>query len=110
MVRKKLQKLLGKELEYTATYDKKKGGQVCLVDVEYGGKVFADHVWVHYADRMAKYKHGDKLRFFAVAYTYKDSFNVRKNGINRCHSYMIVDDQYDVAMKDTEERLKRTRR
>lgn len=107
MVRKKLQKLLGKEVEYTAIFDKRKEAQACLTDVKYNGKTFTDHVWVKYTDRMAKYEHGTEIRFFATAYTYKDSHDVRKHGISKCHRFMVVDEQYDTAMKDTEERMKR---
>ena len=109
MSRKKLLKLIGKELEYTATFDKvcAFGTNVVLEDVKYKGKLLTDHVWVKKSESMDKYKHGDVLRFKATAHTYTDKVGERKNGLGRCHHFMMVNDSYDDCSRNYDERNKR---
>ena len=103
---------MGKEVEYTATFDKfcDFGINACLENIRHNGKRYTDHVWIAKTDKMAKYKHGDKIRFIAVAHTYTDKKGERKNGIGRCHHFMLVNNSYDESMNDYNERNKRISR
>ena len=100
---------MGKELVYTATFDKvcSFGTNVCLENIKYKGKTFTDHVWVNKTEGLDLYKYGDEIRFKATAHTYTDKRGERKNGLNRCHHFMMVNDSYDNCSKNYDERNKR---
>jgi len=107
--RKKLQKLLGKDVEWTATMYRygENMNNVMLVDVKHKGKLMTDHVWISNYDSIKQFELGTELRFNAVAVTYKDSKGRRKHGLKRCHSFMVNDTKYIDAIKDGEYRAKR---
>ena len=109
ILRKKLQKLLGKEVEYVATFSRiaDSGNNVLFTTVTQNGKEYTDHIWVNHYDRLDRYKDGDLVRFYATAYTYTDSHGVRKYGLSNCHRFMLFNEQYDVAMEDTAQRMRR---
>ncbi len=109
MNRKKLLKVIGKELEYTATFEKicDFGENVCLVDVKHKGKVLTDHIWTGLTDNLAQFNEGDELKFKATARTYKDRKGNRKNGLYKCYNFRRVDNPVEIAMQDTKYRIKR---
>ena len=89
LTRKKLLKLMGKELEYTGTLYRFDGSGAVLINVKYKGKLVTDHVWVSATTKLQSFKEHDRLVFTATAITYTDSKGVRKHGLEKCFSYML---------------------
>lgn len=108
--RKKLNKLLGKRLKYKATIREVKPKQLCLIDVTYNGKLFADHVWVAARDSLSKLKKGLVVTFIGEATTYTDSFNTRKTGLDRCSSFEVFNEGVEEAREDAKQRYLRNSR
>ena len=107
MTRKKLVKLLGKNLEYTATYQSSKGTRAVLVDVHHKGKYLCDHVNVSLHYTLQKVAYGTEVSFNATAITYKDSFDVRKHGLGKCHSYLPIHEGHNIVKHDNDQKRKR---
>ena len=105
--RKKLNKLLGKKLEYTAVFKKYNGDKALLTEVCYKGKSYTDHAWVSYHNTLRGFKIKTKIAFYATATTYTDSHGVRKNGLNRCHRYRVDEEAFDIVKHDNEQRYLR---
>ena len=107
MTRKKLVKFLGKDLKYTATYQSSKGTKAVLVDVYHKGKYICDHVNVSLHYTLQKLTYGTELSFTAVAITYKDTFNIRKHGLSKCHNYLPKHEGHDIVKHDNYQKRKR---
>ena len=112
--RKKLNKLLGKQVEYKATFMRsyERGGKrmALLADVSYDGKLVADHVWVNMTNTLTVIDNETYIKFNAIAYTYTDSQKRRKNGLKGCRNYHIVNDGIDQAKVDDYQRFLRCRK
>jgi hypothetical protein len=83
MSRKRLARLIGKEVKYTATitgHVDVGGKTTCLQRIKHKGKNVADHVWILRGPFM-QFNRGDKVEFTGKAYTYHDKYNKRKTGI-----------------------------
>lgn len=109
-LRKKLNKLLGKKLEYTAVFDKVINGKALLIDVKYKGKTYTDHIWVGHCYILQGLSFKTKIVFLATAETYKDKHGVRKNGLSRCHRYRVDEEAFDIIKHDKEQRKIRGRK
>ena len=110
MNRKKLTKLIDKELLYTATYDKigNCGLNICVTDVKQGNKTLTDHAWIQLSKGLSpSIKKGDKISFLATARTYKDTRGQRKNGLYKCRKFTLVNDEYETHVKKEEEDYRR---
>lgn len=85
--RKRLSRLIGKELEYTATISIRSGANdnICLKDIKYKGKMVSDHCWVLHWN-LTEFENGTDIVFKATACTYKDRHNVRKTGLRDLHN------------------------
>ncbi len=106
--RKKLGKILGKEVLYTATVSGvgRSGEYVSLQDVKYKGKLFADHIWTNNTVHIEKIEFGTRVGFLGTAVSYVSS-GIRKYGIRQIHSYRILNDGSEISMNDSIEKLKR---
>jgi len=95
--KRKLNKLLGKELQYTAIYKgkSKDKNRALLLNVEHKGKEYTDHVWVKLQHHLISKKPGTKIKFSAVAYMYNDKKNRRKQGLDRCRDYETYIEHYE---------------
>jgi hypothetical protein len=93
MSRKKLSKLFGKLLPYSATIGRLSDDEenVLLLNVCQGGKEVSDHCWISRVHALKAFNIGDEITFHAVATTYKDKKGRRKNGLIKCQSYFLVD-------------------
>lgn len=100
MNRKKMSKLFGKLLDYTATVGKEseEKGSTLLLNVCYKGKEVSDHCWVSTTHALTAFKEGDEITFKGVATTYKCKQQERKNGLERCQSYFLVSDKQAMAI------------
>lgn len=112
ITRKKLNKLLGKSIEYRATFVRKDNSEkrALLVDVTYGGKLVTDHAWVDLAMTLEVLEQNTDIKFTAVAYTYKDSRGNRKNGLNKCRNFHLYNEGVEQAKEDNKQRYLRTSR
>lgn len=107
-MRKRLSKLLGKRVAYTATVNTIRGCNVCLVNVCHKGKEVADHLWCSCKFIIENYEKGTEIDFTAVAYTYRDTKNIRKNGIKNLLGFKESDKEYeDVVTKEHKNLRKR---
>ena len=96
MSKRKLSKLLGKNLKYTAfieefSIDKHR---YLLKDVRHEGKAYADHLWILPTTGTKTIDAGSKIMFEATAYMYNDKFDVRKQGLNHCKNFQTLSDDY----------------
>jgi hypothetical protein len=107
--RKKFSRLLGKELEYSATFCCVNDTRVVVKDVHQDGKYITDHVCISNCYALNKFKDGDKISFTGTASTYTDSKGVRKHGLQKCHDYRKSNDSYQVVMHDHTHRTKRVK-
>ena len=101
--RKKLKKLLNKELNYTGVVGNfdETNCKICIESVQFEGKEVTDHVWVSNIHSLKKHGKGTRVTFFATAYTYNDSKNRRKNGLGRCKSFKVVNEAYsEISAKE----------
>ncbi len=112
MSRKKMTKLIGREVEWVGTMTRfsDDGNNVMLVDVSHKGKILTDHVWIKIYDKIKLLKLGTKIKFIGIARTYTDSHGVRKNGLYKCFDFDIYDEEYFEALEDGAERIKRISR
>ena len=108
--RRKLIKLLGKKLQYSAIFLKSKDKSALLIDVSHKGKIYTDHIWVSYSSVLEKLNCKAKIIFFATAKTYIDSYGVRKYGLDKCHSYQEDKGVYDVIEHNKNQRNKRMKK
>lgn len=108
--RKKLTKLLGKKLEYTATFHRYEGSKALLTGVKHKGKEYSDHVWVGYCYALQGFKTKTKIGFRATAETYKDKRGMRKHGLSRCHNYHVDEEAFDTMKHDERQRYLRSRK
>lgn len=112
MERKKLTRLIGKELTYTATFDKvgNCGLNICVTNVKQGGKTLTDHAWIQLSMGLSPLiKMGDLMSFTATARTYKDTKGTRKNGLHKCHKFKVLNEEYESEVKKEEENFRRKR-
>lgn len=103
MSRKKLIKLLNKELEYTGTFEKigNGGDNICITNVKHNGKTVTDHVWIGLSRESHGASVGDEVRFTATARTYKDTRGERKHGLSQCHDFRTNTKEYrDLSADD----------
>jgi len=105
--RKKLYKLLGKDVEYTAIFTSHTGSRAVLTNLKHNGKLLCDHVCVSYHYALTRLEHGAEVIFNATATSYRDSRNERKYGINQCYKYRPVGCGYDVVKEDNAQKKKR---
>lgn len=112
ITRKKLNKLLGKIVEYRATYVRKDylGKRGLLVDVTQDGKLVTDHAWVDLSHSLSSFDPQTEIKFKATAYTYKDNGGQRKNGLTKCHNYRIYSEGEEQAKEDDKQRYLRCNR
>ena len=112
--RKKLNKLLGKSIQYKATFMRmhvRGGKEVALLsDITYDGKLVADHVWVEAAYTLTKLEPKTGIKFIAIAYTYTDKQDRRKNGLSRCRNYHVTSEGAEQAKEDDYQRFLRCNR
>ena len=88
MTRKKLARLIGKQVKYTATIgtDVDVGGKtLCLNDIKHKGKIVTDHVWA-LVYKFKDFNPGDVVEFIGTAYTYFDKHKNRKTGLREINS------------------------
>ena len=107
LTRKKLLKLMGKEVEYKAKLLRFEGNGALLINIEYKGKVVTDHVWVSATMKLSTFNIGDVLIFSATATTYKDSKGVRKHGLEKCFNYMLDDEALHRLIHDKKHSIMR---
>ena len=95
--RKKLKKMLGKELEYTGVVGSlcSTGTRVCIESVQHNGKEVTDHVWVTLVHSLKTHPKGTRLSFLGTAYTYTDKNKKRKHGLNGCKKFSVTNQAYD---------------
>lgn len=107
--RKKLYKLLNKDLEYTATFVHNRGTQAVLKDVKHKGKFLCDHVCVSYHRILTNLEHGTEVIFNATAHSYRDSNNVRKYGLGKCYNYRPTHENScdEIVKNDNQNKKKR---
>ena len=107
--RKRLIKLLNKELRYEGTYSHKAkhSNSVLIKNVKYKGKLVADHIWVARGLEITKAKKNDNFTFLATAQTYRDSKNIRKYGLERCYRFHYNEEKTSEVKKDNEQKFKR---
>ena len=112
ITRKKLVKLLGKSVEYTAILGRKSvtTNQTLIMDVMYQGKLVSDHMWVEAGLALNKIAIGTDISFRAVAHTYKDAHGYRKNGLNDCSNYKAVNAGVKQAKEDNKQKYLRSNR
>ena len=108
-MRKKLRKLLNKELIYTGivgvrSHDK---NTVCIEDVKHEGKKICCHVWVSNVKSILPHEKGTQVSFSGTATTYRDKQKVRKNGINQCHDFKVNNESYRKLIEEDQINLKR---
>ncbi len=109
MNRARLRKLVGKEVDFTATLGKKNdsGNNVIITDVKYKGKFYADHLWISSYTSLSRMEIGTEISFTARVYTYTDSFGVRKNGVRSCHNFNVVNEVIELITSDRLNQIKR---
>lgn len=97
-MRKRLARLVGKSLEYTATVGNtaKTNSHICLTDIKHNNKMVADHLWCSRAGVM-EFKEGDHIMFKASVNTYTDTKGERKCGIHSMCSVV----RYDESIHDS---------
>ena len=107
--RKRLIKLLGKELRYEGTYSRisEYGGSVMLIDIKYNGKIVSDHIWVASCNELNKTVEGETFTFLATASSYKDKNGKRKYGLKKCYRYHFGGDVVAKAKDDCRNKFKR---
>ena len=103
---------MGKEVEYIGIIGirSKNDTKLCLESVEYDGKLYTDHIWTNNIPEVKNMEKGAKVKFKGVAYTYKDSQNIRKNGLKRIHGYVKYNELIEREMKNIFELKKRKRK
>jgi len=108
MSRKKLIKLLGKEIRYTATINSlgTSGFNICLVDVKYKDKLVTDHAWIHISRSIARMSKGDNVSFIGTAKTYIDNSGKRNHGLSKCHDFTIINEEYEQHVAKDGENMK----
>lgn len=96
MTKRKLSKLLGKDLQYTAILGEfsKQKGRILLTNVRHEGKLYADHVWILRTTGTKNIKEDSRIMFDAISYMYNDKFNIRKQGLNYCKNFQTLDEDY----------------
>ena len=111
--RKKLKKLLGKELLYTGIvgdYDEATD-KVCVTSICHNGKEVTDHVWLRNVKSLQEHPRGTRVKFKATANTYTDSRKKRKHGLMKCKLFTPLNEAYDemvaVEFKDLTHRRRR---
>jgi len=109
--RKKLRKLLNKEVEWVGTVGSvgKTGENVIMLDI-HSGRVNVDHVWVSRTDKLKRYPVGTEVKFRGTVISYVDSHGVRKYGLKKCYGYETNSELMEDAIKDGEARLKRIKK
>lgn len=107
--RKKLLKLLGKDVEYSAVFKHIKGSSAVLLNVCHNGKLLCDHVCVSAHYTLKKMENGTEIVFNATAHTYTDTKGVRKHGLEKCHNYHVKHDGYKIVKKDDAQKKARKR-
>lgn len=110
MSRKKLVKLLGKDVEYTATFKRINENRAVLIDLKHKGKYLCDHVNVSKHYLLTALEADTEISFNATAYTYRDSKGVRKHGLSKCHKYMPVHEGNYRVQHDNDQKRKRNSR
>jgi len=104
--RKKLNKLIGKRVIYTATISRITDTTVLLENVCHNGKMVTDHVWI--SKNNFDFKDEDEVQFSAVAETYKDSHGARKTGLGYVRHIVYKLDEQSIAIKqDDKQAFKR---
>ena len=106
MNRKRLTKLLGKRLEYTAILGEycENKERIIIKDIKHKSKKYADHCWIKKSSSMKNINIGDQLHFQAEAYMYNDKFNVRKEGLKFCKNFQKLSDDFNNQMnKETKD-------
>lgn len=98
---------MGKTVTYTATLERFSGINAVLVNVHHKGKFFSDHVWMRCSKKLESFSEGDKLRFTATAYTYKDTNGERKHGLTKAHNYDIDDGFIETLIHDKKHSTRR---
>ena len=96
MNKRKLSKLLGKELQYTAILGRfcEQKRRILLTSVEQDNKLYAQHIWIEKNKDLDRIDIGEQIAFKAISYMYNDKFNIRKQGLNKCRSFHKVDEDY----------------
>jgi hypothetical protein len=113
--RRKLRKLLGKELEYTAVIrcviTKTTGKRrVILLDVKQNGKLICDHIWIHEMMAIEKIDDNAEVIFNAIASTYNDSKGERKIGLKQCFNFRVYTPILDMMKHDGKHAARRHRK
>ncbi len=95
--RKKLKKLLGKQLEYTGIVGNlcTTGTRVCIESVQHQGKEVTDHAWITLIDSLRTHPKGTRIKFMGTAYTYTDKRGKRKHGLSKCSRFIVTNKAYD---------------
>lgn len=83
-LRGKLKNLIGKEKTFTAILAwRDNGTRILLKNVKHKGKEYTDHINTFSNCGIEKWKlNGQEVSFTATAFTYTDSKNIRKYGLN----------------------------
>ena len=108
-MRKKFKKLLGKECNYTATVGAvgSLDSNIVLEDVKYNGKIMTDHIWISLTTSLKSKKKGDVVSFRGIAVSYIDSKNIRKYGLEKCHSFKLAHEAWVKMEHDYKHRNRR---
>ena len=109
LARKKLLKLMGKSVEYTAKIQRICEDGVLLTNVKYKNKVMTDHVWVGKTLNLSGISLGKIVVFMATAITYTDSRGNRKHGLNQCFNFIEDTEARKILSHDKKHYKKRLR-
>lgn len=111
LTRKKLLKLIGKELEYCATVGRLGTNDgILLLDVCHKGKFVTDHCWVSTNRTIETFEKGSRVIFNATATTYKDTQGNRKHGLDKCYDYRLDNEVRKILEHDKQHSIKRQRK
>jgi len=108
--RKKLKKLLGKELSYTGIIGNICDNRVCIEAVCHSGKEVTDHVWVGMVHSLKTHERGTRVKFKGKAYTYTDTKGERKHGLHYCKMFVVSNETYDEVVNVERKNLQQRKR
>lgn len=111
LTRKKLLKLIGKELEYSATVGRLGSEDgILLLDVCHKGKLVSDHCWVSTNRTIETFEKGSRVIFKATATTYRDKQGNRKHGLDKCYDYLLDTEVRKILEHDKQHSMMRRKK
>jgi len=90
--RTRLRKILGKEHEFTATFEKRNDDKNILLDVKHKNKIVADHIWYSDSNKLdPDALDRNKVIFNGIPTTYADKQGERKYGISKIWGIRLIE-------------------